>query len=85
MNRRTGGYGFPRSRERREILFGLLAELRVRTAEGPSDGDGFREALNSSYDLLPDGQISSPCGLRLSSPICKNISVFPKPKSEPYD
>jgi hypothetical protein len=31
--------------------------------------------------LLPDGQISSAGRFPLSSPLCKNISVFPKPKS----
>jgi hypothetical protein len=31
--------------------------------------------------LLPDGQISSARRFPLSSPLCKNISVFPKPKS----
>jgi hypothetical protein len=47
-----------------------LAERR-RKAEGGSDThhvvvdrDGFREALNPSYGLLPDGQISK----TLSSP-----------------
>jgi hypothetical protein len=30
-----------------------------RRDDGPSDGDGFREALNPSCDLLPDGQITS--------------------------
>jgi hypothetical protein len=28
------------------------------THHDPNDGDRFREALNSSYDLLPDGQIT---------------------------
>jgi hypothetical protein len=28
------------------------------THHDPNDGDGFREALNPSNDLLPDGQIT---------------------------
>jgi hypothetical protein len=31
---------------------------RSDTHHDPNDGDGFREALNPSYDLLPDGQIT---------------------------
>jgi hypothetical protein len=49
------------------------------------DGDGFREALNPSYDLLPDGlfdlpdgQISdSPCHLHVQ-PLLQKYSDFPK-------
>ena len=31
---------------------------RSDTHHGLNDGDGFREALNPSYDPLPDGQIT---------------------------
>jgi hypothetical protein len=34
---------------------------------------------------LPDGQISDGSCFGLSSPVCKNISVFPNPKSELHD
>src|SRR6202022_4718897 len=53
--------------------------------------DGFREALNPSYDLLPDGlfdlpdgQISDSAIICLSSPLCKNILIFRRPKSLLY-
>ena len=48
--------------------------------------DGFREALKPSYDLLPggqfdlpDGQISDPPVICMSSPPCKNILFFRTP------
>jgi hypothetical protein len=50
---------------------------RSDTHHVPADGDGFREGLNPSYDLLPDGQITD----LLSSPSRKNILVFTRPKS----
>ena len=36
---------------------------RSDTHHDPNDGDGFREALNPSYDLLPDGLFEMPDGL----------------------
>jgi hypothetical protein len=48
------------------------------------DRDGFREALNPSCDLLPDGLFDLPDGQiskTLSSPPCKNILIFRNPKS----
>src|ERR1700676_881902 len=68
-----------------------LAERR-RKAEGASDThhdldgrDGFRGKLNPSCDLLPDGLFNLPDGQiskNLSSPFCKNISVFQKCKPD---
>jgi hypothetical protein len=71
---------------------------RSSTSEGGSDthhvldnGDGFREALNPSCDLLPDGLFDLPDGqisdspvTCVSSPLCKNILVFRRPKSLLY-
>jgi hypothetical protein len=51
------------------------------------DGDGFREGLNPSYDLLPDGLFDCPTGKSLnflSSPLRKNISILVLPKSLLY-
>jgi hypothetical protein len=55
------------------------------------DSDGFREALNPSYDLLPDGRFNLPDGqitdsavICLSSLVCKNILIFRRPKSLLY-
>jgi hypothetical protein len=57
---------------------------RSDTHHVPADGDGFREGLNPSYDLLPDGLFELPDGQItdfLSSPSRKNIVVFTRPKS----
>jgi hypothetical protein len=51
------------------------------------DRDRFREALNPSWDLLPDGLLDLPDGQiskNLSSPLCKNILIFRNPKSLLY-
>jgi hypothetical protein len=36
---------------------------RSDTHRDPNDGDGLREALNPSYDLLPGGQITGRAGM----------------------
>jgi hypothetical protein len=74
------------------------AEARRAKAEGGSDThhvlddhDGFREALDPSCDPLPDGLFDLPDGqisdlpvTCLSSPLCKNILIFRRPKSLLY-
>jgi hypothetical protein len=59
-------------------LVGRISDSVIRRYAGRFGG--LRLRLNPPY-ALPDGQISWPCGLRVSSPLCKNISVFPKCKS----
>jgi hypothetical protein len=41
----------------------------------------YREIAEAIQADLPDGQISSFAGLTLSSPLCKNILIFRRPKS----
>jgi len=60
---------------------------RSDTHHVPDDGDGFREGLNPSYDLLPDGLSELPDGQITEfpvQPLCKNILVFARPKSLLY-
>jgi hypothetical protein len=48
------------------------------------NGNGLREGLNPSYDLLPDGLFDCPTGKSLnfvSSPLCKNFLLRARPKS----
>jgi hypothetical protein len=61
---------------------------RSDTHHVQDNGDGFREGLNPSYDLLPDGLFDLPDGLfctvmqfLLSSPLRKNILLRRRPKS----
>jgi hypothetical protein len=58
-------------------------KVRLRSSwirSGCVDAESFTRPTRS-----PDGQITSTYRFPLSSPLCKNISVFPNPKSELYD
>jgi hypothetical protein len=66
---------------------GSQSEGASDTHHAADERNGFREALNPSRDLFPDGPVclagKSVTGLVtcLSSPVCKNILIFRRPKS----
>jgi hypothetical protein len=60
------------------------ATAKSDTHHAPDGGDGFRKELNPSLQFCPTGKSDLLPHWGVSSPLCKNILIFRRPKSPLY-